>query len=115
MKKGFTLIELLAVLTLLGLIIGLIFPSIVSQVQKKRQEIDDSKLELIYSGAKKYCKENNKTFPCTTKLTTLYNDNQIPFEINEYENNGDYGNYNCITVNKTVNGKYSYEHSKNGC
>lgn len=114
-KKGFTLIELLAVLTLLGLILGLVFPNIVDQVQKKRKEIDDSKLNLIYSGAKKYCKENNKSFPCTTKLSTLYNENQIPFEITDYFNEGNYGNYTCITVDKQVNGKYSYKHSKTGC
>lgn len=111
MKKGFTLSELLAVIVLLGLIVAIIFPNIVDQVQKKQKEIDDTKLKLIYSGAKNYCIENNKDFPCKVELETLYKENKIPFEIKEYQKNGNYGEYKYIIVNKTANGKYSYKHS----
>lgn len=110
MKKGFTLVELLAVLVLLGLILGLVFPNVVDQFGKRQKEIDDSKLKLIYSGAKSYCKENNEGFPCTVSLRTLDLENKIPFELDE-----DYASYQCITVTKVSDGKYSYDYSEKGC
>lgn len=114
-KQGFTLIELLAVIVLLGLILALVFPNILDQVQKRQKELDDSKLDLIYSGAKKYCIENDQTFPCKVKLDVLYNDNQIPFDIKDYKIGSNYGEYTCIIVEKTTNDQYSYNHSNEEC
>ena len=116
MKRGFTLIELLAVLVLLGLIFGLVMPNILGQFNKKQKELEKSKLEVINSGAKKYCLENLKfetTDTCKVLLETLYNEGEIPFEINDYKvGENDYGDYTCIEVTKDGS-DYSYNYEKN--
>ena len=58
-KQGFTLIELMSVIVLLGLIVALVFPNVVDVVQKKQKEISESKLKIIYNGAKNYCIKND--------------------------------------------------------
>ena len=112
-KQGFTLIELMSVIVLLGLIVALVFPNVVDVVQKKQKEISESKLKVIYNGAKNYCIKTDQSFPCKVKLETLDNENEIPFEINDYKENGSYGDYTCIVVEKTNNNKYSYNHKSN--
>lgn len=112
-KQGFTLIELMSVIVLLGLIVALVFPNVVDVVQKKQKEISESKLKVIYSGAKNYCIKNDQSFPCKVELETLDNENEIPFEIDDYKENGSYGDYTCIVVEKTNNNKYSYNHKSN--
>ena len=101
-KQGFTLIELMGVIVLLGLIVTLVFPNVVDVVQKK--------LKVIYNGAKNYCIKNDQSFPCKVELEELDNENEIPFEIDDYKENGSYGDYSCIVVEKTNNNKYSYNH-----
>ena len=104
MKRGFSLIELLAVLVLLGLIFGLVMPNVLGQFNKKQKELDESKLLVINSGAKKYCLENGEfetSTTCNVLLETLYNEGEIPFEIDSYKvGNNDYGDYTCIEVTK---------------
>ena len=116
MKRGFTLIELLAVLVLLGLILGLVMPNVLKQIDKKQKQIDSVKLDVINSGAKKYCLENGKfeaSTTCNVLLETLYNEGEIPFEINDYKvDDHDYGDYTCIEVTKD-NSEYDYKYKKN--
>lgn len=110
MKKGFTLVELLAALVLLGLILGLVLTNVVNQFEQRQHEIDESKLKLINSGAKKYCKDQHKTYPCTVSIDTLEQENLIPFEIDET-----YDQYQCIIVTKVDDGKYSYDYNNQEC
>ena len=59
MKKGFTLIEMLAVLILMSLVALLSAPAIINQITDKRNEISESTLDIIYSGAKLYFDDYN--------------------------------------------------------
>lgn len=63
MKKGFTLVELLAVIVLLSLLTIISYPLFLNQFEDKQEEIDDYKLDLIYSAAKGYVKQNSNDFP----------------------------------------------------
>lgn len=63
MKKGFTLAELLAVIVLLALLMSVSYPLFLNQFEEKKNQIDDYKLELIYSAAENYVKSNINTYP----------------------------------------------------
>lgn len=62
-KKGFTLVELLAVITLLMALALLTFPTVLEMIQKKEQEIDQAKQQLIYSGVDRYMEQQKDTYP----------------------------------------------------
>lgn len=88
-KKGFTLVELLAIITLLMALLVLVFPSVLEMIQKKQQEIDQSKLELIYSAADTYMNNNKDTYPQTAgniyciSVQTLADEHLLPFEADD--------------------------------
>ena len=63
MKKGFTLIELLGVIIILGLLVVISYPVILEQVEKKREDINQAKMELIESAIDAYIKDHMEEFP----------------------------------------------------
>lgn len=94
MKKGFTLIELLGVIALLGLLILVTYPTIMEQIEKKQNEVDEAKLEFIYSGADTYIAEHPEEYPYRVgnqyciPLDTLVDDNQIAVDVSDVEKKG---------------------------
>lgn len=62
-KNGFTLIELLAVVTLLALIMLIVIPPMVSQVQKVRGDLSESQTKLIYSATETYIGKYKNDYP----------------------------------------------------
>ena len=62
-KKGFTLVELLGVITLLGIIMGLMFPPLLTQLKKTSNSIDEATKSVIITGAKNFVEENKNGFP----------------------------------------------------
>ena len=58
-KNGFTLVELLAVVTILSLLLLLIAPKIVNQLNNSKNEVNDVTKKIIYSATEKYIKDNN--------------------------------------------------------
>ena len=62
-KNGFTLIELLGVIVLLAIIIGLVFPNVISIIKKSNSEIDLNTKTLIFNAADLTLKENLEAFP----------------------------------------------------
>ena len=73
MKKGFTLVELLAVIVLLAVLTTVTYPLFLNQFEDKQEEIDDYKLDLVYSAAKNYVKQNINDYPYQTgNIACLY-------------------------------------------
>lgn len=90
MKRGFTLIELLAVVVLLGCVFALSFPKIMNVLEKKNEEIEDSKLEIIYNAGNRYIDNNINSFPKIVgnsycfRVACLDSENLIPLDIEDY-------------------------------
>ena len=57
-KKGFTLVELLATIVILGLIVTIVYPVVISTINSSRQKARDSQIKIIEKGAKMYYLEN---------------------------------------------------------
>ena len=73
MKKGFTLAELLAVVILLGLLLGIVYPKVLEIYEEKEQELDSAKLELLYTAADQYVDSQS--------LSISDKENLIPIEV----------------------------------
>lgn len=83
MKKGFTVVELLAVVVILSLLVILIMPNILNNVNNKREDVSDSAKKMIYDATDIYMKENSEIYPSTKesvhciKLETLVNNGKL--------------------------------------
>lgn len=64
-KKGFTLIELLGVVTLISLISLIIIPNIVSNVNKRKNEINEANLKILSSAVDMYIERNPNLYAST--------------------------------------------------
>lgn len=63
MKKGFTLAELLGVTVLLSLLVVISYPILFNSFDEQKQELDKSKLQLIYNASENYIKMNRNIYP----------------------------------------------------
>lgn len=108
MKKGFTLVELLAVIILLGLLLILVYPRVLEQIEKKEVEIDEYTSELIFSAADQYMLDDLNTYPNTVgktyyiSVSTLDNENLIPVDVEGVIDK-------CVQIKIGSNGNNSYE------
>ena len=78
-KKGFTLVELISVIVILGILALIVFPSVLSTINKGKSNTKDSNKKLIIAGAKNYVTDNQNSFKSIDGKTycisigTLYN------------------------------------------
>ena len=89
-KKGFTLIELLAVIILLGALAVIIFPNLTTNFEKKKNEIDQATLDILYSSADQYMQKHINDYSgeigtayCIS-LVDIDNEGLIPIDIEDY-------------------------------
>ena len=61
-KKGFTLAELLGVIVILGLICLVAFPPILDSINKSKNNISESTLNIIYSASDIYVSNHPSSF-----------------------------------------------------
>ena len=61
-KKGFTLIELLGAITLVAVISLLAIPPIINQINKSKETLSDSLLQIIYNATDLYVNAYNKDY-----------------------------------------------------
>jgi prepilin-type N-terminal cleavage/methylation domain len=62
MKKGFTLIELLAVIFIITLIMGLIFPNVLKVIKNQKIKLRDDNIATFKQAANKYTVLNEEDF-----------------------------------------------------
>ena len=112
-RTGFTLIELLGVITLLGLIIGLMFPPLLIQLKKASNSIDDATKNIIIVGASDFVEENKNDFPKIAgeyyciQFQDLVDENKISKDLKDSEGNKvNLENYVKVTISDN---KYNYE------
>ena len=106
-KKGFTLIELLAVITLLGLILAISVPSISFINKSIKDNLLNTKINLIEEYAILYgednlssLKESNKTYDnnrCITIIVSSLVPNYLDADNDNYCNTLNSNNLGCIT------------------
>ncbi len=65
MKKGFTLIEMLSAILILGLLFLLVVPSIISNIRKATDDIDEATKKMIFSSSDIYMAKNSNEYPKT--------------------------------------------------
>lgn len=122
-KKGFTLIELLGVVTLVVLISLIVIPNIVSNVNKKKGEIDEVNMKLLDNATDVYIENHPELYSNSFEasgsvycipLQTLINDGvlETPFK-DASGNEVDYSDVVKATYNSSYNG-FSYNLVSNG-
>ena len=112
-NKGFTLVELLATLVVLGIIMAIAVPNVVSVVQKNRQKnlIEDGK--KMISLAQYYVSKNNPpSGPLKLSVIDLSEDLTDGPNGGKYDREKSYVQYNSTSAEYTV---YLYEYDNTTC
>ena len=69
-KKGFTLIELLATITIIGIVMILLFPSIRNVISNSEDNQNKQVVKVLISAADKYIADEKIDFKCYSKDST---------------------------------------------
>ena len=117
-NKGFTLVELLAVVALLMLLVTIVTPKVIKQLNTSEDTIQHQQINTLIDIAKIYTNQNTNKLPeenDTSILTIeelkqsgLINKNEIIDPKTKEQITG------CIIITIEHN-KYKYEYSKNNC
>lgn len=83
-NKGFTLIELLGVLLLVSLLSVIAYNVVINIFEEREKGISDAKLELIYTAAKNYAKENTRGNTCVF-IDELVSENLVAVDVDDFE------------------------------
>ncbi|MDR1789406.1 MAG: prepilin-type N-terminal cleavage/methylation domain-containing protein, partial [Opitutaceae bacterium] len=74
---GFTLIELLTVIAIIGILAGIIIPTVGNVQERARRTTDLSNMKQVIQGAIIYANDNNGAFPkVEDKLSSSETSNQ---------------------------------------
>lgn len=71
--RGFTLIELLGVIMILGVLVLILFPSLLKQISNAKKGINDANDMLIIDAAKDYVEDNGENYKKTYGVTYCIN------------------------------------------
>lgn len=77
MKRGFTLVEMIAVILLMALISITVLPSILNQVNNKKEEISEASEKIIFSAASNYLNNKTITYPKLSRNTYCITLNEL--------------------------------------
>ncbi len=118
-KKGFSLVELLIVIAILGLLAGIIIPSVTKYLRNLKEEYNKSLTTEIISIAKNYYSENDDKLPkgnintqglqinkALVSASYLFNNNYIKGEFKDSDGNSCINN-SYVVVEKN-NNDYDY-------
>lgn len=117
-NKGFTLVELLAVVAILMLLISVITPKVMSQLNTSKDVTQKEQINTLIDITKIYTNQNTNKLPEEDhtsiitieelKQSGLINKNEIIDPKTKEQITG------CIRIT-IENNKYKYEYSKNNC
>jgi len=62
-KTGFTLVEVLAVILILGLLVTVVYPIVVSTINSSKEKAYNSQIEIIQKAAKIYALDKEGSLP----------------------------------------------------
>lgn len=94
MRKGFTLLELLGVIALLGILVLVSYPIVMEQIEKKQQEVNEARAQLIYSATDAYIAEHPEEYPSQIgnqyciSLDTLVDENKVAADVSDIKQRG---------------------------
>ncbi len=118
-KKGFTLVEMLAVIVILGAILLIAIPSIQTQVNSRRKEVDERTRKIIISATENlvmgnpdtyvptYESESNKNTYCFT-VQTLIDADMLEEPLKEYSTGREVDHSLGIKVEANKNKEFNY-------
>lgn len=118
MKKGFTLIEIVSVIFIISILLILIMPSLLNQVNNKKNEISDVTTKIIYDAADIYVRENENNYPVEEnakyciKLEELVNSGHLVEPVKDLKTNKDIPLNYYIKVTLDIYNNYDYELTK---
>ena len=102
MNKGFTLMELLGVIVILALLMILLVPNVLEQINNKKGEVSKAEEETIKAAAELYVDEHpNETFACVC-IKTLKDAGKLSDNITNVLTGEDYKGYGVIMDGKTA-------------
>lgn len=112
-KKGFTLAELLGVVTILALCCLVIFPAILSTIQKSKQDISEITQNIIFGATNTYINNHFTSYPKIDNETyyiTLQeiSDEGLLIDLKDAKTNEPIDLSKCVKVD-VVNQKYVME------
>lgn len=115
-KKGFTLIEVLAVIVILGLLAGILTPTVKKMITNSEESVSEQQIKTVITAAKKYMVEKSDLLPEEQDNSTTI------ISIEELINEGIIDNTdaidkikdNCVIVSySSVYNQYNYTYSSN--
>lgn len=92
MNRGFTLIELLGVIIILSLLMMLLVPNVLEQINNKKGDINETQEEIIKAAAELYVEQHpNENIECVC-INTLQTEGMIADNISEVLNENSFEN-----------------------
>lgn len=119
-EKGFTLTEMLIVLVIVSVLLMILLPNIITQLEKNRDEVSDLSLQMMYSAMDLYLNDYSNKYEmkegnvyCVT-LEELVSTEHLTAPVVDIKTGMEIP---LTTVIKTsvVGGKYVYEFDSTNC
>jgi len=88
MRHGFTLIELMIVIVILGLLAGMVVPSLIGKGDEAKRDLVCVQMKSIYNGSLDMFKINNGVYPSTEEGLEALVKNPDPKKYPNYSSSG---------------------------
>lgn len=86
-KKGFTITEILVVIAIIGIILAISIPSIISIRKRSNERLLESKKDIILVAAELYAKDKNFQSTTRVKIYELVNNGYVNADVKQNQKN----------------------------
>jgi len=117
-KNGFTLVELLACLVLLGMLMLLVFPTVLNSYNEAKEKAYEAQVAYVESAAKKFVQEHKHEIsklatlntPYTVTIAYLYDRNYLELPItNPLTNKNILAETSTVVITRTSEKDFTYQ------